>query len=344
MEQCKSVYYLQPDLSSATDDSNEQTERNEVLDGLHAKVFVIDRGRNASVFTGSFNATVHAFRHNVEFMVELVGKKSWIGVNRFLEQVTNETRFSDMLQKFSPGAESPHVDQSKKQLEKFLERAKRALVDSRPSLTVSATDTTDIFDMRLRCARLQILPAAEFQVQDVEVRVWPITQRPDRAEVFSNDVAFVRLSYDGLTPLIAFSIKATREGREAGAIFVMNLPLEGAPADRNERVLASMLSGRDQLLRYILFLLAAGGDGDGRTAALADMLMDKKGLNASGPPLPCLLESMLRALHRNPDQLQRVASLLDALRKSPNGSALLSADFQSIWEPIWQAAQEITGR
>ena len=68
-----------------------------MLDGLHAKLFVIDRGWDASVFSGSFNATVHALQHNVEFMVELVGKKSRFGVDQFLRQVKGETNFADLL-------------------------------------------------------------------------------------------------------------------------------------------------------------------------------------------------------------------------------------------------------
>ena len=41
---------------------------------MHAKLFVIDHGWDASIFSGSFNATVHALKHNVEFMVELYGQ------------------------------------------------------------------------------------------------------------------------------------------------------------------------------------------------------------------------------------------------------------------------------
>ena len=41
----------------------------------------------------------------------------------------------------------------------------------------------------------------------------------------------------------------------------MNLPLEGAPEDRQDRVLRSLIENRDQLLRYILFLLASGDGG-----------------------------------------------------------------------------------
>ena len=79
LQRCKSVSFLAPELADESDD-DAPSGKDEVLDGLHAKLFVIDRGWDASIFSGSFNATVHALQHNVEFMVELVGKKSRFGV------------------------------------------------------------------------------------------------------------------------------------------------------------------------------------------------------------------------------------------------------------------------
>ena len=51
----------------------------------------------------------------------------------------------------------------------------------------------------------------------------------------------------------------------------------------------------------------------------------------------------MRALHREPAQLERVASLLDVLRKAPGSSELLSDDFQKVWNPIWDAARQDDG-
>ena len=42
----------------------------EALEGLHAKIFVIDRGWDASVLVGSANATNHARAHTVELNLE----------------------------------------------------------------------------------------------------------------------------------------------------------------------------------------------------------------------------------------------------------------------------------
>ena len=47
----------------------------EELTGLHAKLYVADRGWKTHIWTGSANATDAAFKHNVEFLVELRGPR-----------------------------------------------------------------------------------------------------------------------------------------------------------------------------------------------------------------------------------------------------------------------------
>jgi phosphatidylserine/phosphatidylglycerophosphate/cardiolipin synthase-like enzyme len=103
----------------------------EVLDGLHAKLFVVGHGWEASVFSGSFNATVHALKHNVEFMVELVGKKSRFGVDQLLRQVKGETHFADLLQRYDVNLASTPTDPTLKKLDDLFQVAKRALAAAR---------------------------------------------------------------------------------------------------------------------------------------------------------------------------------------------------------------------
>jgi hypothetical protein len=332
---CESVYFLQRQLTEEPNADVPSADRGEVLDGLHAKLFVIDRGWEASVFCGSFNATRHALEHNVEFMVEMVGKKSRFGVEQMLRQVKGETNFADLLQAYDVNIESLPSDPAARQLDELFQETKRALASACPRLIVTSVDEAELFDVSLAWTRPLRLPKGE-----IEVRAWPITQHAERAQVLGDTAVFCRLSYEGLTPLIAFSITAEVAGAKGQSVFVMNLPLEGAPVDRQDRVLASLLAGRDQLLRYILFLLAAGDEASASSGGLADLLVCDEKSGERAQSFPCLLETMLRALHRGPEQIGRVASLLDALRKAPNGSALLSADFQKIWDPIWEAAQE----
>lgn len=106
----------------------------------------------------------------------------------------------------------------------------------------------------------------------------------------------------------------------------------------------SLIENRDQLLRYILFLLACGDEAAASSGDLRRLLRSPGDGSERGSHNPYLLETMLRALHRNPAQLERVSSLLDVLRKQQGSSELLSDDFQKIWGPIWDAAQQASAK
>ena len=149
--------------------------RDEVLDGLHAKLFVIDRGWDASIFSGSFNATTHALQHNVEFMVELVGKKSRFGVDQFLRQVKGETNFADLLKAYDVNAPTVPADATAQQLDDLLQAVKRAIAAAGPRLVVTATEEKDLFDLRLEWESAPRWPKGS-----VEMRAWPITQQAER--------------------------------------------------------------------------------------------------------------------------------------------------------------------
>lgn len=336
---CDSLHFLAPQLADGTNDDVSTIERGEVLDGLHAKLFVIDHGWDASLFSGSFNATVYAFQHNVEFMIELVGRKSRFGVDQFLRKVKGETNFADLLQPYDANTASTPIDLTAQKLDDLFQAAKRAVAAAGPHLVVTPADEPDTFDMSLEWAKALRLPDAI-----VDLLAWPISQLANRALPLGSPVVFPRLSYTGLTPLIAFDVTARVGEAKAHCIFVMNLTIDGAPADREDRVLRSLIESRDQLLRYILFLLSAGDEAAASSGELAGLLQPLNGAKERAAPLPSLLEAMLRSLHQGPAQLERVESLLEALRRGPNESELLSPEFQKIWEPIWGAAQQVRSK
>jgi hypothetical protein len=338
LRRCKSVRFLSPDVSDQSDEQS-VSGADEVLNGLHAKLFVIDRGWDASVFSGSFNATVNAFGHNVEFMVELVGKKSRFGVDEFLRQVKGETTFADLLKTYDVDAPPVAVDETQHKLDRLIRAIKRAVADAGPRLAVTTAGEKDLFDVCLELQREPRWPDGTF-----EIRAWPITQHAERGQLLVKSTRFPRLSYAGLTPLIAFSVAAKIGKAERESVFVMNLPLDGAPEDRQDRVVRSLIENHGQLLRYILFLLACGDEEAASSGDLQKLLRSQEGGSKFAAHNPYLLETMLRALHRGPEQLERVASLLEVLRKQPGSSELLSDDFQKIWEPIWGTAQEVIAK
>jgi len=122
----------------------------------------------------------------------------------------------------------------------------------------------------------------------------------------------------------------------------MNLPMIGAPEDRADRAMGSLIANGDNLIRHILFLLTVGDNESVNSGALEHLI----GYGANGAAWngasPFLLETMLRALYRNPEQLRRVGSLLETLRKQPDSSSLLTPEFEEIWSPIWTVGEGLT--
>jgi len=160
----------------------------------------------------------------------------------------------------------------------------------------------------------------------------------------TREVRFGKLTVHALTSFIAFEVVAGAGAKSVTARFALNLPMEGAPDDRIDRVLHAILRDRERLLRYLLFLLArdddvlslgtallswnSGGQGDGTMDGASD----------AGMPL---FEELLRTLARAPETLGTVARLVEDLKRTPEGAALLPEGFDAMWTAIWTAREAL---
>jgi hypothetical protein len=309
--------------------------------GLHAKLFIADQGRGTSVWTGSANATHAAFNRNVEFMVQLVGKKSQVGIDAFLGGPEGQG-FMAFLHKFEVGEHRP-PDPETEDNEKRVEALRRQLASGGLRLRVEQNGT-DMFDL--------VLVADDSQRPDttgITACCWPaavsVSMARDLGPLWAaREVRFGKLTVHALTSFIAFEVVAGAGAKSVTARFALNLPMEGAPDDRIDRVLHAILGDRERLLRYLLFLLARdedvlsvgaallswndGGQGDGTTDS------------ASGAGMP-LFEELLRTLARAPEKLATVARLVEDLKRTPEGAALLPEGFDAMWPEIWTAREAL---
>jgi hypothetical protein len=103
----------------------------------------------------------------------------------------------------------------------------------------------------------------------------------------------------------------------------------------------SLLKTRDQVVRFILMLLAEGG-GDVNQSILTGRLLLFGGANKgfAGVGIP-LFETIVRTLYRNPAKLDQIARLVEDLRKTQDGMLLLPEGFDEIWKPIWAARERL---
>jgi hypothetical protein len=313
------------------------------LDGLHAKLYLLERGRRSSLYTGSANATDAAFTLNVELLVELTAPRDRLSIDQLLAPpATGTSSFRTLLEEHRPVDEHPPERTAQEQLLLDLDRLQRAL--GRLHFTLDLTSVPDSDDLRAIVTADGELPPGFEDITRLEV--WPISRGAGhavplkvRAGKLIADLG--RLSADGVTAFLAVRAVLEGEGLVEETTFVVAAQLHGAPAGRAERVLTSMLRDPEALLRYLLLLLADAeldlqalldameGDGSGKDLALAM------------PRTPPLLETMLRALTSDPTRLDHVARLVADLRSTEDGAALFPDGFDEIWAPIWQVRQEM---
>jgi hypothetical protein len=308
---------------------------------LHAKLYVADAGWHARVWTGSANATNAAFERNVEFLVELQGKKSRCGIDSLLGNAEEDvTGLASLLQEYVPGTEQK-VDPEKTRLESLAEGARRALAAAEWSAKVTAlSGEAERFEVRLlleeECAP-EIAP-------EVHVRCWPITLTDMAVDISSErgEVSvFSPLSFEALTTFFAFEVTASSEMTSVRQQFTLNVPLSGAPTNRQERILRSLLDSREKVLRLILLLLSEEGQDKHEALIAAQGMLGGGAGNGSGPvPFP-LFEALVRALERDPSRLDQIAKLLDDLRKTPEGRHLIPEGLNDVWQPILEARRRL---
>jgi hypothetical protein len=300
--------------------------------GLHAKCYVIDSGSKAHIFTGSANATEGGLNGNVEFVTELIGPRKRFGLDTLFQRDENKTCLGDLLEEFKP--QPKEADEEELGYRAAIERTRHALAGVR--FTALVRGAGDDFEVELR-------PDVPPTWADSEIRVhcWPVTVGRAKAQPVRSGQASISLkslSFEALTAFVAFEVTIGEPTRSE--VFVLNVRLQGAPADRRERLLRSFIKDRKRLIRFLLFLLAddteladaLGADSERRTAALgAAEVAQSNG---------ALLETLLRSLHRSPERLDAVAKLVEDVKTQADAGELLPPGFDDIWNPIWAARRE----
>ncbi|HSE15613.1 MAG TPA: phospholipase D family protein [Pyrinomonadaceae bacterium] len=307
-----------------------------VASGIHAKLYIAEEGGRTRVWTGSANATNAAFRGNIEFLVELLGDRNKCGINAFLTQTAEGASFRDLLQPFNP--ETEKIDAEREHLESVLDDVRCELATRRLTAKITAFDSLYTIDFEID--RKVELP------DGVHITCRPLTQ-PEASAVpikLGRGIiaSFKAISFEGITSFYAFEMSITENKKTAKIAFVMNATLEGAPPDRQERILRSLLSDKGKVIRFILLLLAEGGAD--RNSILFAL---QKSLSGNGDDdhiavmrFP-LFEALVRTLDRNPRKLDQISRLVQDLKRTNIDVEVLPEGFEEIWEPIWQAREAL---
>jgi hypothetical protein len=321
------------DVEGDTAERDMELERTE-FSGLHAKLFICENGGQATVFTGSANATTAAFGgDNVEFLVGLPGWRDKLGIESFLGTEDQKYSFLSLLQPYHRGASLPESEKVRRQLERELDRLRNVLATAGPTLHIEPVD-------KVTCSLALRFSEQHWDMPDgIRVSCHPITVNSDLAVAFHSgneaSATFAELSISALTGFMAFRIDAERSGQKASLAFVLNLPVEGMPADRDSHVLRDIISDRARFVRFLLLILA--DDNDLGALAFVTAASDAGRQTPSHNDAIPLLEELVRAFSRHPEKIDRVADVVAELRKTDQVDDLFPDGFEEVWDVLMAA-------
>lgn len=309
------------DQVDSPEDTDELPGRQQ---GLHAKLFVGRKAWNTHMFLGSANATSAALLagQNVEFMVELVGRHSRVGVP---SNWTSDVGIGDIISRYqrSPVVESDEAQQTRAYLDKL-----RQLISS-AELHLTCTHQEDGWG-------LWLAGVEKVDFGQVEVSCWPISITQARAISLSATerlpaMKLGNFSLEDLTSFLAFNLKL--DGQQQS--FALNLVMHNAPPNRDIEVLRAALKKPGAFIRYLLLLL---GDWDPGSRTYDGDGGSQWQISPTVGDAP-LFEMLARAFAREPERLTFIAELMRRLRNdlSMDVESAIPNDFEVLWKPFEQA-------
>ncbi|MGM0560024.1 MAG: phospholipase D family protein [Pseudomonadota bacterium] len=314
----------------------EDTE-GEQIQGLHAKIFIAERGSETNLTVGSGNATAAALLdgRNVEFFASLAGPKAEVGD---VETILGPEGFGQLTQPYCFGEIEDEV--SPQDMERHLKQAQRDICLSGLKLhcVSEGSDSDEQWRVHL-CAEK---PLSLAQVSSLQV--WLITQgkacaRNVLKELRSGaSVDLGRMSLLDVTGFTAFSMVAS--DNETSHLFSTCLEVEGLPEGRYTQIFRNIINNDKMFFRYLRLLLAHSDD----PFAATDNRKNWKGgsENQVGEQASIVFEPVLEELVRDycngATRLKSVDRLIERLSSDGKEEAsVVPDDFLKMWAAFREA-------
>jgi hypothetical protein len=333
LEQFSGSFEFSDTIAGAeSEDSDSLSAVDAPLRGLHAKLYIGDAGRTGRLWTGSANATSSGFGGNVEFLVELEGKKSDIGIDVFLEKIKGSTCFVDLLQPYiRPDIETTNTDLEALQFE--LDQLRMPIASAEWHLMV-ASDDNALWSPTATTAKPLPVWGDHINVQCRLASFAASSGRPlDPGTRVS--ATFSSAALESLTSFVVIEISGAIGQIESQIQFLVNAELIGAPTNRRDQLLRHMLQDKQAVLRFLLLLLSDVSDPSLSTGDVGGSKWRTNSFQAEENS--ALLEPLLAALDRSPARLEAVNRLLAELAATEDGQRLIPDNLMPLFDAIWQA-------
>jgi hypothetical protein len=293
-----------------------------ILTGLHAKLYVVEKGHTARILLGSANATEAAFQGNTELLVELLGSRAQLGID---SMVGPTAPFRVILEPYDRGKPEA-LDTDAEDL--------RDIVRDIAAMPIVATVSPEGEQYTIKLTSSGALPSLDGVRMSAEL----MTRRGEASPLQPGqpiDALFTRLALVDITPFVVITAQDRNDGQERAIVLV---DLVGDPVGRLDQILAQQVDTAEKFLRFLMLLL---GLGDASSPSDLDIVGGRGAWitrNGAG-----ILELLLNALADRPEQVDDLARLMERIESTDRGRDLLPQGFAELWRAVDEVRQDLAG-
>ena len=272
-----------------SDDESSKVQQQDI----HAKMYLMTKGSNSSLYLGSMNASENGLHRNVEMLLKLSAYRYYLNMDSIE---------ADLFGPDSKGNPFEEVDLStidtatpEKEEKDALERVIKGICRLRAkAVAVPAGDKYNV-TVSFSCPRggfpdAEIAPARTVRTQQLDERV-----------------VFDGISALELTELYRITVKG-----ETDSITRMILIPTEMPSDRDDMVVRSILKDKRAFVDYLAFIL-----GDDYVLSAMEMEASMAATDTSRfsveDGLPAIYEKMLKTAYTDPERLKEIRLVMDRI-------------------------------
>ena len=328
----------------AEDKSEDDISR---LSGLHAKLYIGENEKSVTLWNGSSNATHAGFSsQNVEALVELRGERNKIGINKFIDEKSENSivNFLKEYGKASIGKEEEEKENLEKELEKKLEEYKANLLKMGLGVKIRP-ESKELYKITI----YPNITNSKYSSKEIKGICYPITLQKQTNKIdipllWKNKIIFHKVALLSLTSLVAFELNIKDKGISQKMEFVLNLPVEGMPERRNDKIIRAILRDSNGFIQYLRILLTENQNIFLFNHNFNTNYKGIPGNHSNQIPMP-LAEELIKALSRNPDKIKNINDLIKELSKNKEiKKDIIPEEFKEMWKNIWRTYKSQYGK
>jgi len=330
----------------AEDKSEDDISR---LSGLHAKLYIGENGKSVTLWNGSSNATHAGFSsQNVEALVELRGERRKVGINKFLDENSEQSAINFLKEygKTTLDEEEKKKENLEKELEKKLEEYKTNLLKMGLRMKIKP-ETEELYKITI----YPNITNSKYSSSSKETKgiCYPITlqkqtNKKDILPLWKDKIIIHKVPLLSLTSLIAFELNIKDKGISQKMEFVLNLPVKGMPERRNDKIIRAILKDTNGFIQYLRILLTENQNIFLFNHNFSDNYKESNGNQRNQIPMP-LAEELIKALSRNPDKIKNIHNLIKELSKNKDiREDIIPEEFKEMWKNIWRTYKKQYGK